>query len=168
MIYLPSMENSAVVLLLLLVFPLHLELKTGKLFFGAHFHELKCAGTARFKLQQCEMVVWTNSCSRAWLGSFLILSLPNTLWSLGKAWRVMFLTVTCSFVVRKVVLYHIRSRQITCIQGLLFVATVLPACSTLSHLQLNSLSSKFVSSSKASSSALENWSSELVTCSICV
>lgn len=55
MIYLPSMENSAV--LLLLVFPLHLELKTGKLFVGVHFHELKCAGTARFKLQQCETVV---------------------------------------------------------------------------------------------------------------
>lgn len=52
MIYLPSIENSAVVLLLLLLFPLHLELKTGKLFAGACFHELKCAGTARFKLQQ--------------------------------------------------------------------------------------------------------------------
>lgn len=81
MIYLPSIENSAVVLLLLLLFPLHLELKTGKLFAGACFHELKCAGTARFKLQQ---LFEQTHAAEVGLGAFLFfLSLIHCL-ALGR------------------------------------------------------------------------------------
>lgn len=57
MIYLPSIENSAVVLLLLLLFPLHLELKTGKLFVGAHFHWIKVCWNC--KVQATE--AWNKS-----------------------------------------------------------------------------------------------------------
>lgn len=58
MIYLPSIENSAVVLLLLLLFPLHLELKIGKLYVGAHFHWIKVCWNCKVRAT----AAWNKSC----------------------------------------------------------------------------------------------------------
>jgi len=69
MIYLPSIENSAVVLLLLLLLPLHLQLKTGKLFAGARFHQsvLELQGSSYSRVKH---LFQQSTCRRGWLGVF--------------------------------------------------------------------------------------------------
>lgn len=144
-------------LLLLLLSFLHLELQTGNLFVGAHFHWI--GSVLELQGPSCGMwdrVVSTKHVQKSQVGGCSALS--DTLCNSGMDPRAIFLNVIFFSGEEVNAFYLIMNGELTGVQRVLSRSC---ACSWATHVQRPS-------SGRLHALPLENCNSELLTCSICV